>query len=102
VKEVDTQELLKKRIVRAESMVFRQIAGEAILVPICTRVEDADNIYTLNEVAARIWELLDGSRNVGEITDVIVNEFEVSRQTAEADVLELIEKLVALNALKEV
>jgi hypothetical protein len=48
-------------------MVFRQIAGEAILVPICTRVEEADSIYTLNEVAARIWELVDGSRNVGQI-----------------------------------
>ena len=102
MKEIHTQELLKKRLVRVESMVFRKIAGEAILVPISTRVEDADSIYTLNEVAARIWDLLDGSRNVGQITDIILNEFDVSRQTAQADVLELIEKLVALNALREV
>lgn len=101
MKEINTQELLKKRLVRAESMVFRQIAEEAILVPIHTRVEDADSIYTLNEVAARIWELLDGTRKVEQITDIIFNEFEVSRQTAQADVLELIEKLVALNALRE-
>jgi hypothetical protein len=102
VKEIDTQELLKKKLVRVESIVFRKIAGEAILVPIYTRVEDADSIYTLNEVAARIWNLLDGSRNVGQITDIILDEFEASRQTVQADVLELIQKLVALNALKEV
>jgi hypothetical protein len=102
VKEINTQELLKKRLVRAESMVFRKIAGEAILVPLSTRVEDADSIYTLNEVAARIWELLDGSRDVEQIAETIFDEFEVSRQAAQDDAAELMEKLIAINAVREI
>ncbi len=83
-------------------MVFRKIAGEGILVPISTVAENSHGIYTLNEVALRIWELSDGSRNVEQIEEIILSEFEVSRQTVQADVQELIEKLVALDALREV
>ena len=83
-------------------MVFRKIAGEAILLPIYPGAESDYGIYTLNEVASRIWEFFDGSRDVEQISEMILSEFEVSRQTAQADVQELVEKLIALNALREV
>ena len=45
------------------NIVDRNIAGEVILVPIRNNVGDLESIYTLNETAARIWELLDGVRD---------------------------------------
>jgi hypothetical protein len=53
------------------SIVHRNIAGETILVPIRSHVADLESIYTLDEVAARIWELIDGQRKVGEIRDAM-------------------------------
>jgi len=42
---------------KATNMVSHKIADEFILVPIRQNVGDLESIYTLNETAARIWEL---------------------------------------------
>ena len=51
---------LERRYAKDPNMVFRDIEGEMILVPIRRRTADLESIYTLNETGARIWELLDG------------------------------------------
>ena len=61
-------------------MVFRKIGDECILVPIRQGVGDLESIYTLNETAARIWELLDGTAKGIEIRDKIIEEFDVTRK----------------------
>lgn len=45
-------------------------------------------MHSLNPVGTRIWELADGTLTVNEILDVIVEEFEVERESAEQDVLQ--------------
>ena len=82
------------------NIVDRNIAGEVILVPIRNNVGDLESIYTLNETAARMWELLDGERTLAEVRDVIVAEFEVEAAGAEADLLELVEQLVEAEAIR--
>lgn len=84
------------------SIVFRQIAGEAILVPIRQNVGDLESIYTLNETAACIWALLDGQRTLADIRDALVAEFDVSEADAETDLFELIESLLSFGAAVEV
>ena len=81
-------------------MVSRKIAGEYILVPIRNNVGDLESIYTLNEVAARIWELIDGKRKLSEIKDKIVEEFEVTPEEAEKDLSELLQKLEKIEGIK--
>lgn len=61
-----------------DSIVFRKIADEFILVPIRQNVGDLESIYTLNETAARIWELIDGRRQVNEIKEILLQEFDVT------------------------
>ena len=87
---------------RDPSMVFRRIADEIILVPIRRNVGDVECIYTLNEVGARIWALIDGTRRVEEIRDRIVGEFEVSQGEAEEDLLRLLEQFDEIGAINEV
>jgi hypothetical protein len=84
------------------SIVHRNIAGEAILVPIRRNVADLESIYTLDEVAARIWELIDGQRRVEEIRDAIVEEYEVSLDVAEVDLVEFIQQLEAIGGVRRV
>ena len=93
-------DILDKVYRKSDSIVSRKIADEFILVPIRRNVGDLESIYTLNDVAAYIWELLDGKRNILEIREKIVEEFDVSPEEAEKDLLELLQQLVKMKAIK--
>lgn len=84
------------------NIVSRQIAGEMILVPIRKNIGDMESIYTLNETAARIWELIDGKRTLDEIYRQILLEFEVDPAQAGVELQEFVEALRAEGALVEV
>ena len=85
-----------------EQVVSRKIVDELILVPMRKDVADVETLYTLNEVGARVYELIDGKRALREIVNTIVNEFEVSEQQAESDVSEFIEQLLEVESIYEV
>ncbi|MGC9469021.1 MAG: PqqD family protein [Anaerolineae bacterium] len=93
---------LDSRYQHDPNIVGREIAGEVILVPIRNNVNDLESIYTLNETAARIWELLDGERTLAEVRDAIVAEFEVEADEAEADLVELVAQLESIEAVRRV
>lgn len=90
---------LTKTFRKNPDIVFRKIAGEVILVPIRHNVGGLESIYTLNEVGARIWELVDGQRKVKEIKEILVKEFEVSLQEAEKDLIEYLQQLEKIEAI---
>lgn len=87
---------------RDPDFVFRRIADEVILLPVRKNLGDLESIFTLNEVAARIWELLDGRRTLEEVRDLIVAEFEVTPKTAEADLEEFLRHLEEIGAVAAV
>ena len=84
---------------KSDSVVFRKIGDEFILVPIRQNVGDLDSIYTLNETAARIWELIDGERSLHEIKSMMIEEFDVSGAEAEKDLIEHLQQLEGINAV---
>lgn len=81
-------------------IVSRKIADEVILVPIRQNVEDLESIYTLKEVGARIWELIDGKRKIYQIRDTILEEFDVTPQKIEKDLTKYIKELEKIGAIK--
>lgn len=92
----------EKCFTKKDVMVERKIADEFILVPIRQHVADLESIYVLNEVGGRIWELVDGKRPIKEIRDIIVKEFEVSSEQAEADLREFLEQLQNIGGIEAV
>ena len=82
-------------------MIARQIADEYILVPIRHNVGDLQCMYTLNEVAGRIWQLLNGGKTVGEIVSVLTQEYEVEATQAETDVAEFLAQMKDIGAVTE-
>lgn len=87
---------------RNEQVVSRKIVDELILVPMRKDVADMETLYTLNEVGARVYELIDGSRPLREIVSTIVSEFDVTERKAAADVREFIEQLLEIESIHEV
>jgi hypothetical protein len=78
---------------RNENVVARQVGDDVVIVPIRHNVGDLDSVYTLNEVAARVWALLDGSRTSKAVLDIVSSEYDVSRDVIERDVAELFASL---------
>jgi hypothetical protein len=73
-----------------EDTASREIGGLAYVVDPAT-----SDLHSFNEVATRVWSLIDGRRTVAEIVDAIGAEFDVERATAQTDVLELLDALDA-------
>lgn len=92
---------LDKVYSKSDSIVSRKIADEFILVPIRQNVGDLESIYTLNVTAARIWELIDGKIKVREIKERVVEEFEVTPEEAEKDLVEHLGQLEGIKAITE-
>jgi hypothetical protein len=67
-------------LAKAPTSAWRLIAGEAVILSLDTKV-----LRGLNDVGSRVWDLIDGQRTVEDIIDVIVEEFDVSRDQAVAD-----------------
>ena len=73
-----------------------------ILVPIRQNIGDLESIYTLNETAARTWELIDGQNTLSDINTRIADEYQVSQETALSDLLALVDQLEEVGAVIKV
>lgn len=90
---------LDRRYVRDADFVFRRISDEVILLPIRRNLGDLESIFSLNEVGARIWDLLDGQRSLAEIRDTLLAEFDASADAVEADLAEFMASLESIGAV---
>jgi hypothetical protein len=89
-------------LTRNTDVAWREIADEIIIVPISRRRTDLDSVYVLNDVGARIWQLLNGERDLDDIVAVLADEYEVDRAEAEADLTEYLTELCEIGAVTEV
>lgn len=55
---------------------------------------ETSELHALNDVGARIWELVDGERDVAAIAASIEGEYDVDLVEAEADVVAFLNELV--------
>ena len=92
---------LERIFQKDSSIVSRRVTDEVILVPIRRKLGEVECLYTLNEVGARIWELIDGKRGVRELRDLILGEFEANEVAVEADLLTLLDQLSEIGAITE-
>ena len=72
----------------APSVLARQVGDELVLVNM-----DRNTIFSLNITAARIWELWAEGRSQAEAVDELVLQFDVTRETAEAESARLLAEL---------
>jgi hypothetical protein len=85
-----------------QSFVTRRIGGETLIVPVAGQVTDLESIYVLNEVAGRIWDLLQSPTTADTIATVVAGEFSVSPQHAVEDVMKFLDTLGARGLIEQV
>jgi hypothetical protein len=93
---------LRRTMARAPDYVGRQVADEYVLVPLRRHASECARIFTLNPVAGRIWELLDGERDLAAVAETLCREFEVEAERAEADVRTFVGQLEEIAAVTAV
>jgi hypothetical protein len=81
-----------QRFAKDPALTAQEVVDELLLVP--HESEGVlDSSFVMNEVAGRIWTLIDGQRQVHEISAIITDEFEVSQEMAEADLTRFLKQL---------
>lgn len=90
----ETQALRKNK-----DMVTRVINDETILLPIYKTSDEINCIYTLNKVASRVWELIDGKRTLGEIKSKVLKEFDTTPKEVDKEMQKLLKDLKEIKAI---
>ncbi|WP_018290035.1 PqqD family protein [Verrucomicrobium sp. 3C] len=79
-----------------ESVLHTRLETESVLLDL-----DSGLYFSLNAVGSRIWDrLAEGPRTIDELLTEITNEYEVSREQAEPDLLVLLQELVRCKLLE--
>ena len=91
----------RKRFRKREDIVSREIAGETILVPIRGELANLQRVFTLNPVAAHVWQRLDGETRLAAIRDDVLDTFDVEKDQADADIQEFVGQLAEANLIVE-
>ena len=84
------------RIIASPEQVSCDMGGEAAILNL-----KSGTYYGLDPVGARIWNLLQQPRTVGELRDILITEYDVDAARLESDIRALLGRL-ADNQLVEI
>ena len=92
---------MKENVVlkKSSNIVTRELGGETILIPIFKTSTEANYIYTLNEAASAVWDMIDGKKTVAGIKKSILKRFDTTPDEAERKLQEVLKDLKAIKAV---
>ena len=93
---------MKKCFRKSSNIVERVIDDEVIIVPISSTAASQGAIYNLDQTGAKIWQWIDGRRQVSNIKEQIVGTMDVSSEQAEKDLINFLKDLENAAAIEEV
>ena len=81
--------------------VIRQITDEILAVPIGPTALKFNGMIMLNQVSKLIWNCLEQDTDLDCLTAAVTEHFEVSEQTARADIQDFLQQLHQVDLLIE-
>lgn len=69
-------------------VIDRAVEGETLVIHL-----PSGNYFSLNAVGTQIWENIDGTQTPRDLAEVVVAEYDVDVERAQADVLQLLNDL---------
>ena len=86
----NNQLTLKSTVSASELQASSELLGEAVILNLQSGV-----YYGLNETGSLIWNLIQQSKSLKEIRDVIINEYEIEPALCTDYVLQLVQDLAS-------
>lgn len=71
--------------VPADGLIVKQIGTETIIL-----TESGEELHTLDQTGTYVWSEIDGKKTLGQILDKLCDEYDVTRDRAQADLQEFI------------
>ncbi len=81
-----------------DGFILRQVAGEYVVVNVGFEV-NLNGLITLNDTACTMWKRLEQGAELPELTEALLEEYDVDEQTASAAAARFVEKLKGLDLL---
>ena len=85
---------LSNRFAIKPNAMARQLGEETVILDL-----ESGTYFGLDPVGARIWQLMKEGKSLAEICDVMLDEYEVSREKLERDALALAQDLEARSLI---
>ena len=82
-----------------EGYALRMVADTGVIVALNDM--DCSHLMTLNQTGIELWNMLQSDTEVTALVEGITNQYEVSQQTAEIDILNFLDKLRKAGLLDE-
>lgn len=82
-------------VVVSQEQMASDIAGETVILGL-----SAGRYYGLDAVGARVWQLIQSPISVADVRRTIVREYDVDDARCEADLLKLLETMVAAGLVE--
>ena len=83
-----------------EDFILREVADSYVVVPVNKMTLDFNGIINLNETGAFLFELLQKGAERDELVDKMLEEYDVDREKAEADIDVFIQKVRDADVLE--
>lgn len=81
-----------------DGFILRTVAGETVALP-TGGLTNFDMMITLNDTGRFLWEKLTVGAEIEELVDALLDEYDVTRETAESSVNAFVDRLKELDFL---
>ena len=86
---------LHEKVEISSQVIARKLGDELVILDLA-----GGSYFGLDAVGTRIWQLLREGKNPAEVCAVMVDEYDVSREELERDIIILLEELVAQELIR--
>lgn len=83
-----------------KEVVARRVADEYLLVPIGEAVIDFNGLFVLTESGKLLWDAIANGAEKEELVSLLINEYEIDRETALEDTNAFIKKLFDMGIVE--
>lgn len=83
---MEPQQILKA----SEQAISQEVRGETVILDFAS-----EEYFSLDEVGTRVWQIIQSPISRAEVASLLLQEFDVDAATLNADLDELLERLVA-------
>lgn len=84
----------------SKDLILREVAGEYILIPVGKAALKIHGMINLTESAVFLWKKLQEDCTEEELVQALLKEYDIDRETAAADVRELIEQMQKIGVIE--
>ena len=84
---------------RNSDFLLREIAGTVVVVPVGAAAAGFAGMITMNPTGAFLWQQLETEQTVESLTAALLENYEVTAEKAQADVVGFLEKLMPTGAI---